>query len=327
MLQLLNGTIADTSLPDDTRSSARSQLSSWEERAADDYVRFGEGWMPRSDALRRREKANELLSQAAGLLSLENDQSALDRLTKAAKLDPEATTAVFLLGVHYALGLKNYQEAKECFSDCLHRRPDDVGALNDLGLACLMLGKHSEALKNFRSAVAVAPRSAEVAHNLRRILKQDGVKALTLPPSVKNAYVDLLNSAANGDPAIALDTFGWLYLLPAPAPAFGDLTPELTNVLPRFGQAKLDRTVRIHAQWIEDCQCFACRGAGKLPCTNPECDSGKVIVVVGKEVVGKDPVTKKSIYRDKMGTKDCPICKGNGYLNCEKCFGLLPTPR
>ncbi len=66
--------------------------------------------------------------------------------------------------------------------------------------------------------------------------------------------------------------------------------------------------------------------AGKLPCTNPECDSGKVIVVVGKEVVGKDPVTKKSIYRDKMGTKDCPICKGNGYLNCEKCFGLRADP-
>lgn len=326
-LRLLRETIANANAPEEVRSYASSQLSTWEERAANDSVRLGDVWMPRAAAKAAREKANDLIIQAAGLLSLDNEQPALVRLHEAARVDPEATSAVFLLGVHYALGLKNYQEAKVCFGNCLRRRPDDVGALNDLGLANLMLGKHSDGLKNFRAAVKVNPRSAEVAHNLRRIVKQDALKILVLPPSVKNAFVDLLTNVISDETVTALDNLGWLYVTPAAAPAVSGLPPEVPNVLPRFVQAKTNKTVKVHAQWIEDCQCLWCLGVGKVSCSNPDCTKGKISVITGRERTGAvDLITLQPQYRNKTELKDCPICNGKGRVDCEKCFGRGTDP-
>ena len=326
VVQLLSSTIADQSTPEETHSSANVQLATWEERAASEYVRLGDNWMPRTDAVAKRETANELVLQAANLLTIENDRPALERLRQAKNVDPEATSAAFLLGVHSALGQRNYQAAKEHFAECLRRRPDDVGALNDVGLSCLLLGKNTEALKHFRTAVAINPRSAEVAHNLRRIVKQDGLKNLLLPPPVKTGYVDLLNTAVNNEAVAALEGLGWLYIQPASASATGGMPAEIPNVLEHLVQVKTDKTVRIHLKSIEDRECFCCRGTGKAPCSNPECKNGQVIVKTGQELVGKDAVTKKNIYRDTYGPKNCPTCRGNGYLNCEKCFGLGTDP-
>ena len=313
-------------LPKKRKHSANVLLATWEERAANEYVRLGDNWLPRTDAAAKRETANELVLQAANLLTIENDRPALERLRHAKNIDPEATSAAFLLGVHSALGQRNYQAAKEHFAECLRRRPDDVGALNDVGLSCLLLGKHTEALKHFRTAVAINPRSAEVAHNLRRILKQDGLKNLLLPPPVKTGYVDLLDTAINNEAVAALEGLGWLYIQPAGASATGGMPAEIPNVLEHLVQVKTDKTVRIHPTSIEDRECFFCRGTGKAPCSNPECKNGQVIVKTGQEVVGKDAVTKKNIYRDTFGPKNCPTCHGTGYLNCEKCFGLGTDP-
>ncbi|MFO0905193.1 MAG: trypsin-like peptidase domain-containing protein [Pirellulales bacterium] len=74
-----------------------------------------------------------------------------------------------------------------------------------------------------------------------------------------------------------------------------------------------------NAKLLEDPQCTACYGAGKIPCTQRGCSKGKlqtqVVDILGYSTGGR-PITRTRTVYDR-----CPTCKGSDKVECLSCRG------
>ena len=77
-------------------------------------------------------------------------------------------TQAFLGEALYAAG--HFDEAVKVYRQYLNARPDDVGALNVLGISFLAIGKPDEAIATFTRAVTVDPGDGMSQRNLGNAL-------------------------------------------------------------------------------------------------------------------------------------------------------------
>lgn len=110
---------------------------------------------------------------------------------QAVNLDP--TLAAAQLGLGRTLVQSDPAAAETAFLAAVASRPDDSAALNDVGIARDLLGRHAEAQEAYRRALAIAPGAADVKVNLGLSLALTGNK---------NAAVEVLREAAASPEAI-----------------------------------------------------------------------------------------------------------------------------
>ncbi len=110
---------------------------------------------------------------------------------QAVNLDP--TLAAAQLGLGRTLVQSNPAAAETAFLAAVASRPDDSAALNDVGIARDLLGRHAEAQEAYRRALAIAPGAADVKVNLGLSLALTGSKS---------AAVEVLREAAATPEAI-----------------------------------------------------------------------------------------------------------------------------
>ncbi|MDR3530981.1 MAG: SPOR domain-containing protein [Rhodopila sp.] len=105
----------------------------------------------------------------------------------ALALDPSDAGAQ--MGLGRTLVGSDPRAAEAAFLAVLVREPDNVRALNDLGVARDMQGHHDEAQKAYRQALAVAPKDADVRTNLglSLALSGDGAQAVQMLQPVAKA--------------------------------------------------------------------------------------------------------------------------------------------
>ncbi len=104
---------------------------------------------------------------------------------QAVNLDP--TLAVAQLGLGRTLVQSDPAAAETAFLAAVASRPDDSAALNDVGIARDLLGRHAEAQEAYRRALAIAPAAADVKVNLGLSLALTGNRS---------AAVEVLREAA-----------------------------------------------------------------------------------------------------------------------------------
>ena len=90
----------------------------------------------------------------------------------AVAVDPAAVAAQ--VGLGRSLARSSPQAAEAAFLAALKHDPDNVVALNDLGVICDVQERHEEAQKAYRHALEVSPGSTDVQVNLSRSLALSG---------------------------------------------------------------------------------------------------------------------------------------------------------
>ncbi|UCD56375.1 MAG: tetratricopeptide repeat protein [Candidatus Hydrogenedentota bacterium] len=117
-------------------------------------------------------KAREHLERA-----LEVDPTAIDVRENLARLDHEATPSEISSGMHTTarhleraqalctagriyLSRRAYEEAADAFARALDVSPDDVDALNGLGIAYIALGEYGKAREQFARTLSLEPENA-----------------------------------------------------------------------------------------------------------------------------------------------------------------------
>jgi Tfp pilus assembly protein PilF len=96
-----------------------------------------------------------------GLILLGENQirEAIVLFQRAVDIEPRFTDAHYSLGVSYHT-LENFQRAIQEYEIVLQQRPEDVDALNNLGMILLEQGKLEEAKKKFDRALEIDPNFA-----------------------------------------------------------------------------------------------------------------------------------------------------------------------
>ncbi len=89
--------------------------------------------------------------------------------------DPEHSQALNALGYTLADRTDRYQEAYELIERALELNPDDFYILDSMGWVLYRLGRHEEAVRYLRRAMAIRPDS-EVAAHLGEVLWVMGEK-------------------------------------------------------------------------------------------------------------------------------------------------------
>ncbi len=302
-LQVYETFLADDSIPDEAKITAKARFPYWQALAAKDFVRLGiTNWVSRDDAQKAQDASIQLIAQAIDLLKTGKDVEARKKLETARALDPDATQASFILGLLEALKDRNYKQAKPYFVECIFRDSQDVCALNNLALLNALTNNHAEAIKNFQAALSLNSAVTEVTHNLRRILDQAKSKNITVAAAYLSSYKGLYDGLEQRDSS-KLDKTGWLYMLPA-------------DLLANFSELSSSNGVSVSSQWIEDRACRFCYGTGKLTC--PDCRGRGKVTVTTREFSGNNPLTGLPIYKPTKVDKDCPRC-ADGYIQCPNC--------
>ncbi|MCS7238965.1 MAG: trypsin-like peptidase domain-containing protein [Thermoguttaceae bacterium] len=175
------------------KEKARDHLPVWEKRAANKMVRLGEQWVVPEDWKARKKDARAAFKKGL-LLVGRSDQAAINEFEKASRLDPEFVSADFLLGLLYAVAGPKFHDARQCFRRCVQRKPDHLGAWNNLALTELRNRAPASALSAFRKALELGG-SPEVTHNIKVVLLADNSKVLPLSPATSRSFAELYTRA------------------------------------------------------------------------------------------------------------------------------------
>lgn len=197
-----------------TKFSVDSSLAKWQQLAAENQLRLGRTWVTREKYDDARRAARELIVLSLQQLQENVGDKARDSLAEAARLDPESATAPSVMGLTYAISLRNYEQAKSQFTEAIRRDPFDAAAINNLGLVEFRTGNSTAAVSRWMQAIDLAPNSPEISHNIFHLLSEIEKKSIPEPSFGMNPVRVLqkrLSEASVTDPRP--DT-GWLYLPP-----------------------------------------------------------------------------------------------------------------
>ncbi|MBS0208992.1 MAG: trypsin-like peptidase domain-containing protein [Planctomycetes bacterium] len=226
--------LAEPGISSDDRIAATARQPYWEDLAAKNFVRLGTKWVPFEDAQKLRKQAAKLIQQSAELLRLNQDQMAHAKLKEASAIDPGGISADFIIGVVYALALRNYSKSSEHFEIALRRDPGNVALLNNLALTEIRTGEPRGAIMHWRKALSISTDQA-VVHNIGRLIDQAGRGSVRNVPKSSIAeltavYSDLL---ASGKVKGADKARGWQYMLvPIKSPEELEAQEETANSAP-----------------------------------------------------------------------------------------------
>jgi len=135
--------------------------------------------------------AEALIAKGDALYAMGLREEARPAYRQAVDLDPKLGPAQ--MGLGRTLVQSDPTAAEAAFLAAVSARPDDSAALNDLGIARDLLGRHNEAQEAYRSALVIAPGAADVKVNLGLSLALTGNRG---------AAVEVLREAAAA-PAVA----------------------------------------------------------------------------------------------------------------------------
>jgi Flp pilus assembly protein TadD len=130
---------------------------------------------------RRPDDVPATLARADALYAMGDMDQSRAAYRRAVMLQP--SNAAAQIGLGRTLVRADPQGAEAAFAAAAAQQPDNVTALNDLGIARDMLGRHADAQKAYRMALAVSPDSADVRTNLNLSLALGGEPAdRAMPP-------------------------------------------------------------------------------------------------------------------------------------------------
>ena len=181
----------------DDRQAAATRLAEWSKRADEKRVRMGDAWVPPEQRAQARRAAQDQLLHAIEVIRLGNWTLAEDELEKASRLDPDFAAAELVLGLGYFL-LKpkipgdagpNLVKATEFFTEAVRREPDNIHALNDLGLAEMVAGKYAGGVSHLVRAAELAVDDQVIADNLGLLIRE----APSLRPKLPEKLLAELN--------------------------------------------------------------------------------------------------------------------------------------
>jgi Flp pilus assembly protein TadD len=129
--------------------------------------------------------APALVAKGDGLYAMGQRGEARAAYRQAVAVDPRLASAQ--LGLGRTLVQADPAAAETAFLAAVAAQPDNGAALNNLGIARDLLGRHSEAQEAYRQALAIAPGAADVKVNLGLSLALTGDKG---------AAVEVLREAA-----------------------------------------------------------------------------------------------------------------------------------
>jgi Flp pilus assembly protein TadD len=135
--------------------------------------------------------AEALVSKGDALYAMGLREEARSAYRQAVDLDPKLGPAQ--VGLGRTLVQSDPTAAEAAFLAAVSARPDDSAALNNLGIARDLLGRHNEAQEAYRHALAIAPGAADVKVNLGLSLTLTGDRG---------AAIEVLREAA-AVPAVA----------------------------------------------------------------------------------------------------------------------------
>jgi tetratricopeptide (TPR) repeat protein len=115
----------------------------------------------------------ELYEQARDAISLHDYDAARICTDKLGKLLPEHRGVLTLSGT-VAMKRGRFAEAADTFEKILEKNPEDIEALNNLGVALKSTGDIDSALKYLWKAYGAMPERADICYNIANCLKQKG---------------------------------------------------------------------------------------------------------------------------------------------------------
>ncbi len=162
---------------------------------------------PDAALVRRPRNAEAMVLRADALVALERTDEAQQAYMAAIAEDPRAVGPRIALG--RMLVRRNPAAAEAMFADVLARQPNNAIALNNIGIARDLQGRHREAQPSYRAARTVDPRmtGASVNLGLSLVLSGDMAEAvreltpLAAAPDASPTVVENLGVAlaANGE--------------------------------------------------------------------------------------------------------------------------------
>ncbi len=112
----------------------------------------------------------EVYQKGIGLFIQRNFAGALPFFQKASQLNPNNISAIDYMGVCY-LNLKRYDEAIYTFQKVIQLKPDYVSAYNGLGLALGYKGNYAEAITADKKYLSLARNVPEEQNNIPKVEK------------------------------------------------------------------------------------------------------------------------------------------------------------
>ncbi len=185
--------MSDPETTDEEKEKAKPRLEYWEQAAKDDLVRSGKNWIPRAEADKLKEEADNLVAEAIALLDLKSYRKADEKLEKASRICPDHLESLFLLGVG-ALLTNDIKGAEKRFVQCLSRAPNHVPLLNNTAICAALGKKYDRAVKLWEKAAAAEPDNADVAQNVGQFIA-DATKAKSMSKAEKAQNAALIAKA------------------------------------------------------------------------------------------------------------------------------------
>ena len=218
----------DTAGDEDAARLLDEAVDEFAPRAAAGLVRSGRDWIAPAERLARRNAAAAAVDAGQAALEVGNLSAAREQFEEASDADPDGILGDLWLGTGYALagplwdGAKARAQAltgaRDHFAEALRRRPDHVGALNNLALAEWKLGDVRSALKAWTTAAEVAPASRQLVQNVGRANRLVGIGLTSASRrdarQLGELYATLSNASAAAGGNAHDDETGWLVMPP-----------------------------------------------------------------------------------------------------------------
>ncbi len=237
------------------------------------------------------------LAEAWALIQGREVKQGYDKLLDLFKKDRGDFRVAFSLGLVEALVGRDWQESEKHFAVCQRLQPDHPAMLNNLALVQMRTGQEYPAIRQWESLLAAGPASPEVVQNLRRFQSLAHAGHFRLKPAHIKTIDELASRAAQTGAGFKTNV-GYLYLPLKTADGKVLGWPE-----PRA----------YHDRW-----CVVCGGRGAVHCPDRECSKGTVRAAQPKAVF-IHPLTKSRIVEYVPVRAACPVCKGEGWIDCKKC--------
>jgi len=311
VLALYKEFLADSSIDENERLSARNNLPVWESRVAKKMVRSGTRWLEPEQTQKFKEKATALVQEAFQLAQNKQAVAARKKLRDASGEDTESLQANFFSGLICVLGIRDFPSAKQEFTECVRRQPKDIPSLNNLALVEVRLRHYSEAIVRWKAALDAGPPSKEVSQNIGRLLELAKNQTCRLPPTALKKIGELHQSLSAESQGTYDPRVGWLYMPLDPKEGRNGWfvsgkdveEDEYGTRKPRIGE---DRT------------CMRCNGSATLKCPNKQCGGGTVAGGT-KTVVSGTSGNGETFYSNVPVRDRCGTCDGRGKVSCPDC--------
>lgn len=189
------------------------RMKRWQERIDAGLVKLGGEWVTEAQAQAVGKRADLLVFEAYEKLQAGDYKATRTLLERASKTDPAGIRADYILGMLNSPNLWNYAVAAERYFEIASRRdPENVEILNNLALSRVKLGRCSDAIDLWSTALLSDREVQPVVQNLGRFVKEVSAKRLVAPKLVADRALKLHDKAVADRKSVASDPrVGWLY--------------------------------------------------------------------------------------------------------------------